>query len=58
MHIKGRGRDFAEVAAMNAPLRPHFAWNDNLEVVNTYEGTHDIHALILGRAMTGIAAFS
>ena len=30
----------------------------NLEVVNTYEGTHDIHALILGRAMTGIAAFS
>lgn len=30
----------------------------NLEVVNTYEGTHDIHALILGRAQTGIAAFS
>jgi glutaryl-CoA dehydrogenase len=30
----------------------------NLEVVNTYEGTHDIHALILGRAMTDIAAFS
>jgi glutaryl-CoA dehydrogenase len=30
----------------------------NLEVVNTYEGTHDIHALILGRAMTGIPAFS
>ena len=30
----------------------------NLEVVNTYEGTHDIHALILGRAMTGIAAFT
>jgi glutaryl-CoA dehydrogenase len=30
----------------------------NLEVVNTYEGTHDIHALILGRAMTGIAAFA
>lgn len=29
----------------------------NLEVVNTYEGTHDIHALILGRAMTGLAAF-
>ncbi len=29
----------------------------NLEVVNTYEGTHDIHALILGRALTGIAAF-
>jgi glutaryl-CoA dehydrogenase len=30
----------------------------NLEVVNTYEGTHDIHALTLGRAQTGIAAFS
>ncbi|MBM3391406.1 MAG: acyl-CoA dehydrogenase [Betaproteobacteria bacterium] len=29
----------------------------NLEVVNTYEGTHDIHALILGRAQTGIPAF-
>ena len=29
----------------------------NLEVVNTYEGTHDIHALILGRAQTGISAF-
>ena len=29
----------------------------NLEVVNTYEGTHDIHALILGRAQTDIAAF-
>jgi len=30
----------------------------NLESVNTYEGTHDIHALILGRAITGLAAFS
>ncbi|QFY63571.1 acyl-CoA dehydrogenase (plasmid) [Rhizobium grahamii] len=30
----------------------------NLEVVNTYEGTHDVHALILGRAVTGIAAFA
>ena len=30
----------------------------NLEVVNTYEGTHDVHALILGRAQTGIASFS
>ena len=30
----------------------------NLEVVNTYEGTHDVHALILGRAQTGIPAFS
>lgn len=31
---------------------------NNLEAVNTYEGTHDIHALILGRAQTGIQAFS
>ena len=30
----------------------------NLETVNTYEGTHDIHALIMGRAITGIQAFS
>ena len=29
----------------------------NLEAVNTYEGTHDIHALILGRAQTGVQAF-
>lgn len=29
----------------------------NLEAVNTYEGTHDVHALVLGRAQTGIAAF-
>ena len=30
----------------------------NLEAVNTYEGTHDIHALILGRGITGLQAFS
>jgi glutaryl-CoA dehydrogenase len=29
----------------------------NLETVNTYEGAHDVHALSLGRAITGIAAF-
>merc|ERR1719161_1349675 len=29
----------------------------NLEAVNTYEGTHDIHALVLGRAVTGLPAF-
>ena len=29
----------------------------NLEAVNTYEGTHDVHALILGRAQTGLSAF-
>jgi glutaryl-CoA dehydrogenase len=31
--------------------------SSNLETVNTYEGTHDVHALILGRAQTGIQAF-
>ena len=36
---------------------PVFRHMVNLETVNTYEGTHDIHALILGRAQTGIAAF-
>ncbi len=30
----------------------------NLETVNTYEGTHGIHGLILGRAITGLQAFS
>ncbi len=30
----------------------------NLEAVNTYEGTHDIHGLIVGRAITGLQAFS
>jgi glutaryl-CoA dehydrogenase len=30
----------------------------NLEAVNTYEGTHDVHALILGRAQTGLSAFA
>ena len=30
----------------------------NLETVNTYEGTHDVHALILGRARTGLQAFA
>jgi glutaryl-CoA dehydrogenase len=30
----------------------------NLESVNTYEGTHDIHALILGRAITGLQSFA
>jgi glutaryl-CoA dehydrogenase len=29
----------------------------NLETVNTYEGTHDIHALIIGRDITGLDAF-
>ncbi|MFL6784007.1 MAG: acyl-CoA dehydrogenase family protein, partial [Sphingomicrobium sp.] len=29
----------------------------NLETVNTYEGTHDVHALIIGRAITGLSAF-
>ena len=37
---------------------PIFRHMVNLESVNTYEGTHDIHALILGRAQTGIQAFS
>ncbi|MCB1403131.1 MAG: acyl-CoA dehydrogenase, partial [Rhodobacteraceae bacterium] len=36
---------------------PIFRHMVNLESVNTYEGTHDIHALILGRAQTGLQAF-
>ena len=51
------------VAIMNAPGNgiadeyPIFRHMANLESVKTYEGTHDVHALILGRAQTGIAAF-
>ena len=37
------------------PIARHLV---NLEVVNTYEGTHDVHALIIGRGITGIAAFA
>ena len=40
--------------AEDYPVMRHMV---NLETVNTYEGTHDIHALILGRAITGISAF-
>ncbi len=36
------------------PVRRHMM---NLETVNTYEGAHDVHALILGRAQTGLQAF-
>ncbi len=36
---------------------PVFRHMVNLETVNTYEGTHDVHALILGRAITGLQAF-
>ena len=36
------------------PIMRHMA---NLEVVNTYERTHDVHALILGRSQTGLSAF-
>ena len=36
------------------PIMRHMA---NLEVVNTYDGTHDVHALILGRSQTGLSAF-
>ena len=36
---------------------PCHAPRPNLETVNTYEGTHDVHALILGRAQTGLQAF-
>ena len=43
-----------EIVFVNA--NPHMTWV-NLELVNTYEGMHGVHALTLGRAITGIAAF-
>jgi glutaryl-CoA dehydrogenase len=60
----GKGLDIARVArdmhggngiASEFQVMRHA---QNLETVNTYEGTHDVHALILGRAITGIQAFS
>jgi glutaryl-CoA dehydrogenase len=60
----GKSLDFARLASdimmggngisEEYGVAPHLV---NLEVVNTYEGTHDIHALIFGRAQTGIQAF-
>ena len=59
----GKALDIARIArdmhggngiSAEFPVMRHAA---NLETVNTYEGTHDVHALILGRAITGIAAF-
>jgi glutaryl-CoA dehydrogenase len=58
----GKALDIARMARdmhggngiQRVPRHPPHA---NLETVNTYEGTHDVHALILGRAQTGIQAF-
>ena len=49
-HLREQGRELGSALRVARHLV-------NLEVVNTYEGTHDIHALILGRAITGSAAF-
>jgi glutaryl-CoA dehydrogenase len=59
----GRALDIARAARdMHGGSGIHIEYHvmrhvQNLETVNTYEGTHDIHALILGRAQTGIQAF-
>src|SRR5262249_48882826 len=42
------------ILAEYASMRPR----DNLESVYTYEGTHDVHSLILGQAVTGVSAFN
>ena len=57
LEIARLARDMLGANGISAafPVMRHLA---NLESVNTYEGTHDIHALILGRAITGIQAFS
>ena len=60
----GKALDIARVArdmhgANGVSDEYHVIWHVmNLEAVNTYEGTHDVHALILGRAQTGIQAFT
>ena len=57
LDIARMARDMLGANGISAafPIMRHLA---NLETVNTYEGTHDIHALILGRAITGLQAFS
>ena len=56
LDIARMARDMLGANGISAafPVMRHLA---NLETVNTYEGTHDIHALILGRAITGLQAF-
>jgi glutaryl-CoA dehydrogenase len=57
LDIARMARDMLGANGISAafPVMRHLT---NLETVNTYEGTHDIHALILGRAITGLQAFS
>jgi glutaryl-CoA dehydrogenase len=57
LDIARMARDMLGANGISAefPVMRHLT---NLEAVNTYEGTHDIHALILGRAITGLQAFS
>ncbi len=57
LEIARMARDMLGANGISAafPVMRHLT---NLETVNTYEGTHDIHALILGRAITGLQAFS
>ncbi|HUI20681.1 MAG TPA: acyl-CoA dehydrogenase [Methylocella sp.] len=57
LEIARAARDMLGANGISAafPIMRHLT---NLETVNTYEGTHDIHALILGRAITGLQAFS
>jgi glutaryl-CoA dehydrogenase len=57
LDIARMARDMLGANGISAtfPVMRHLA---NLETVNTYEGTHDIHALILGRAITGLQAFT
>lgn len=57
LEIARLARDMLGANGISAefPVMRHLT---NLETVNTYEGTHDIHALILGRAITGLPAFS
>jgi glutaryl-CoA dehydrogenase len=57
LHIARLARDMhgGNGISNEYPIMRHML---NLETVNTYEGTHDVHALILGRAQTGLQAFS
>jgi glutaryl-CoA dehydrogenase len=57
LDIARMARDMHGGNGISGRVPRHAPHAQNLETVNTYEGTHDVHALILGRAQTGIQAF-
>mmetsp|Transcript_3529 Transcript_3529/g.2557 ORF Transcript_3529/g.2557 Transcript_3529/m.2557 type:complete len:99 (-) Transcript_3529:33-329(-) len=57
LEVARKARDLMGLAAMEVDGAAVLRHMSNLETMNTYEGTYDIHGLILGRAITGLQAF-